>query len=287
MIATLVSLTVAAGHIWIAPIPALLAWGDVQVLLFPDSADGTLIALNQVYRGPRPEHLLQFSAFVDPDSASRWIPAARLFLVRELPATDTNRVAVSPPLVSPEGETVFFARRRGDSGWTADRYIGVRKRPERRVQYINISPRSAEDFLDSLAAVVLRTPVFDDPPRHWRNAVSEPGDSTDCIMPLPDSPVPRYPVDERNRNMEGTAWASFTITERGTVQTNTVHVLFATRESFARAVRDAAPRFRFEPARRNGVAVSKRVIVPFVFQLTQSGEDWSGSSRNRPNDRCS
>ena len=106
-------------------------------------------------------------------------------------------------------------------------------------------------------------------------------------MPLSDSPVPRYPDDERGRRIEGSVWASLVITERGTVAANTLQVMFATREAFARAVRDAAPRFRFKPARRNGVLISKRIVVPFVFQLTQPGEAWPSSVRHQPNDRCS
>src|SRR5262245_33930598 len=77
------------------PTPALFAWGDIQVVLFPDTADGTLIVLSQLYRGPWPGHPVAFSAFVDPDSARAWIPSARVFLGLPDPGVDTSHVAVS------------------------------------------------------------------------------------------------------------------------------------------------------------------------------------------------
>ena len=281
----LVSLALARAAT--GPIPATLAWDDIQVVLFPDTADGTLVVLTQIYRGARPEHLVQFSAFFDPDSVSAWIPVARAFLGLELPAADTNRVALSIPLEGSGRETIFLARRKSDSGWTSDRYLGVRSRPGRAAQYINLPRRALDEFLDSLAAVVLRTPVFETPRRSSETAVPGASDSGDCPVPMPTNAPPHYPVDERDRGVEGSVWASFVVTAHGIVEDKTIQVIFATSPNFARAVRNAVPHFRFDPARRGGVAIPKRVVMPFVFQLMRPGEVWPAPSRDRPYERCS
>src|SRR5262245_43762275 len=90
-----------------------------------------------------------------------WIPRARAFLGLPTPGVDTSHVAVSMTLTSIGGsQTILFARRRTDSGWTRDRYMIVRARADEASQTINLSRQVAEEFLDPLAAVVLRTPVL-------------------------------------------------------------------------------------------------------------------------------
>src|SRR5215510_9753963 len=112
-------------------------------------------------RERRPAPSVHFAAFVDPDSAKAWIPRTRAFLGLPTPQVDTSHVAVSMTLTSIGGsQTLLFARRRTDSGWTRDRYLIVRARADEPSQTINLSRQVAEQFLDSLTAVVLRTPLF-------------------------------------------------------------------------------------------------------------------------------
>lgn len=270
------------------PTPALFAWNDIQVVLFPDTADGTLIVLSQWYRGPRPANAVNVSAWVDPDSAKAWIPRARAFLGTPAPGVDTSHVAVSLPLTSTGGERSFvFARRRTDDGWTRDRYLVIRDARAGRVQQsINLSRQAADLFLDSLTAVVLRTPLLPADRQHQPPASLDPADTAACprLLPVPGNSLPRYPADERSRGMDGHVIAAFRVTERGTVDDKTAVIVFASRPAFARAVRQALPHFRFDPARENGAAVSTRVLMPFTFWLTRPNEDWGDLPQ--PRKRC-
>ena len=268
-----------------APKPALFAWADIQVVLFPDTADGTLIVMSQMVRGRPQPNTVSFASFVDPDSAKTWIPVARAFLGLPTPGVDTSHVAVSLPLTGSGGESMAFARRRTDSGWTADRYLIVRPRASAKPQIINLSPQSASEFLDSLTAVVVRTPLPTANPQSQRAALIASPDTGAC--PARDSPTPRYPADERNSNMDGHVVASFVVTERGRVDEKTAVIVFASAPGFARAVRAALRDLRFDPARHSGAAVPQRVVMPFMFTLTRPGdESWSPPKRDRPYEAC-
>jgi len=94
-----------------------------------------------------------------------------------------------------------------------------------------------------------------------------------------------YPIGERTRGNDGQVIATFVVTEHGSVDEKSVVMVFASRPGFARAVRDALPHFRFDPARENGAAVSTRVLMPFMFWLTRSNEDRPDPPR--PDKRCS
>lgn len=255
------------------------------MILYPDTADGTLVGMTQAYRGERGEPSIQFAAFFDPDSAEVWIARARAFLEITLPATDTNRVVLSRSLIGPRGAEMYFARRRSDSGWTSARYLGLRQRAERPVMYINLPPQIAATFLDSLTAVVLRTPLLQIANRSRLMTTADPTDTADCPLLLPPSRGPQYPSSERGRGIEGGAWASFVVTDRGEVDKTTLEIIASTSAGFARSVREAVPRFRFDPARRDGVAFPQRVVMPFTFQLTGPWDPPIGQSK-KPPARC-
>ena len=77
---------------------------------------------------------------------------------------------------------------------------------------------------------------------------------------------PRYPESARRRGIEGTVLLRMRITEQGRVEDVRVERSAGHAELDQSAI-DAVRRWRFEPARRNGVPVAEPVQLPVVFKL--------------------
>jgi TonB family protein len=85
--------------------------------------------------------------------------------------------------------------------------------------------------------------------------------------PVPVHTVaPKYPVEQLRAGVCGVVTLSFVIDTNGKVRN--AKVLDATDESFARPALEAIVWWRFEPARRDGVAIAVPVAIPMVFSLS-------------------
>jgi protein TonB len=85
--------------------------------------------------------------------------------------------------------------------------------------------------------------------------------------PCADNPPPDYPPSERARGHEGTVLITVNVDARGDV------VDVALRQGsphpgLNRAALRAVRSWKFDPARRDGIAVEGRIDVPVVFRLT-------------------
>ncbi len=83
--------------------------------------------------------------------------------------------------------------------------------------------------------------------------------------PLPRNREPAYPTRERRRGIGGTVELELRVANDGRVERATVARSSGCR-ALDRAALSAARRWRYEPARRGGVAVSYLLRVPIVFE---------------------
>ena len=77
---------------------------------------------------------------------------------------------------------------------------------------------------------------------------------------------PRYPIEQWESGVEGTATMHFVVDTAGGVDPSAV-VVTATDIVFARAVLDAIPRYAFTPARVGSCRISSLFELPFDFRL--------------------
>ncbi len=83
----------------------------------------------------------------------------------------------------------------------------------------------------------------------------------------PTSAAPAYPPEMQARQIEGYVAVRFVVDTTGKVDLSTVQVVLASRQEFARAVREALPGMRFRPARMGDTPVRQLAEQMFRFQL--------------------
>lgn len=80
------------------------------------------------------------------------------------------------------------------------------------------------------------------------------------------NPLPNYPRSARRRRLEGTVLLFVCVDREGAPTRVSVRTSSGF-DSLDRAALEAVNRWRFEPARRNGVATAGEVLVPVEFRL--------------------
>lgn len=79
-----------------------------------------------------------------------------------------------------------------------------------------------------------------------------------------------YPAQAKQERLEGKVSLRLTLDAQGTV--TAAEVLEPAGHGFDEAAREAALRFRFEPAKRNGTPVPARIVYPYAFRLPPAPE---------------
>ena len=90
-----------------------------------------------------------------------------------------------------------------------------------------------------------------------------------AVTPAANASAPRYPDLMRTAGVEGEVLAQFIVGPDGVADVGSFKVLKSTHELFTKAVREALPRMRFNPARVGGRAVRQLVQQPFTFSITK------------------
>lgn len=106
----------------------------------------------------------------------------------------------------------------------------------------------------------------------WDDAVAKlnPVAGALDVEPVPIfRPQPAFPYDMRRKGVTGTATVEFIIGRRG--QVAAARAVEADAPEFAQAAVNAVRRWRFEPAEKDGVAVSTRMRTTLSFGLTPEG----------------
>ncbi|HEU4719772.1 MAG TPA: TonB family protein [Gemmatimonadaceae bacterium] len=80
---------------------------------------------------------------------------------------------------------------------------------------------------------------------------SAPNDDAKLIAPvlIGPAPIPHFPDELRAQRLEGEVVVQFRVNEQGRVDASSMRVMQSGHELFTAAVRNALPKFRFEPAR--------------------------------------
>jgi len=89
------------------------------------------------------------------------------------------------------------------------------------------------------------------------------------VQTLPQGPVPRYPADLRQQNIEGGVVAQFVVDSTGRVVRGSFRVVYSTNMLFTDAVRAVIYDMRFRPAEIRGRKVNQLVQQPFTFGLAR------------------
>ncbi len=83
----------------------------------------------------------------------------------------------------------------------------------------------------------------------------------------PASDGPRYPIELRDKGVQGEVLVEFAVDTAGRADTTTFTVVETTHPLFTNAVRDALPLMRFTPAVAHGHHVRQLVRLPMKFRL--------------------
>lgn len=86
----------------------------------------------------------------------------------------------------------------------------------------------------------------------------------------PDSEGPVYPPTLMAKGIEGSILATFVVDTNGRPDVDTFLALESTHNLFSIAVRDALPRMKFRPAKRNNVPVRQQVELRFSFRVVKA-----------------
>lgn len=89
-----------------------------------------------------------------------------------------------------------------------------------------------------------------------------------AAAPYADNPKPTYPAYARRRGIEGRVVLHVEVTAEGGVAVVAV-VESSGHDTLDAAAATAVRHWRFQPARRDGVAVPSHLRVPIVFRLTE------------------
>jgi TonB family protein len=94
-----------------------------------------------------------------------------------------------------------------------------------------------------------------------------PSTAPDQLLPprLLEAAAATYPEQALSRGLEATVLLGLSIDEQG--QVTAADVLEPAGHGFDEAAREAALRFRFEPARRAGAPIAAKIRYPFAFEL--------------------
>ena len=108
----------------------------------------------------------------------------------------------------------------------------------------------------------------------------------DIVPPKLTRPVePEYPSDLRDAGVEGQVYVHFEVDRYGIPQNPEIR--YATHREFGEAVKVVLPRWRFSPARRDGLPIEQRVRMPIVFVVKANDplSKWAGRNVFKKIDR--
>lgn len=89
------------------------------------------------------------------------------------------------------------------------------------------------------------------------------------VTPLRRSTAPRYPDLLRQAGVSGEVLAQFVVDENGLMVPGSFKVLKSSHDLFTKAVKNALPQMRFNPALVGGKAVKQVVQQPFAFAISK------------------
>lgn len=201
---------------------------------------------------PAPETMLESAALADADA-----PPQELAPVAEAtPELPPEPIAAAPTLVE-EAETAPIET----APAPATPGAGRRSEPSSASAFVAI----AASFTAGALAGPIGTPPAGKPAPS--TGKPDPGEGAAAFAPrLLDAPKPEYPDACRRRRIEGTVLCRMHVKADGRVERVDV-VESSTDERLDRAAVRALERWRFDPPRRAGVAISSKVLHRVSFRL--------------------
>ncbi|WP_241759354.1 TonB-dependent siderophore myxochelin receptor MxcH [Pyxidicoccus parkwayensis] len=121
-------------------------------------------------------------------------------------------------------------------------------------------PRLARTVV--LSGLLVASPVLAGMPQDGAPVVAAPTLEAPKLVEFVEA---TYPAQAEHERLEATVVLRLTLDERGAV--TATEVMQSAGHGFDEAARDAVLRFRFEPAKRNGVPVPSRIAYSYEFRL--------------------
>ena len=179
--------------------------------------------------------------------------------------TDLPLGQVAVELIATTSEAVL------DTAVTTDRGLFTLVAPRAGTYRVRFSSADAGTHVsDSLVVADGEYLAREFPIDRWRREFSE-FEVDKGVVPARGSAFPRFPDDLRAQRIGGCVIASFVVDTTGRADRGTLRILKYSDREFVRAVWDALPQMRFEPAEINHRKVAQRVVQPFTFTIV--GDD--------------
>ena len=245
--------------------PLRVQWDVGNLLVTPDSIRGVSLwfATNQRVRLDGQPVQQQFDDRFEPDALIEWLIYSRQLLDLKAPLpNDTSAAVTSGYLRGLDGGIIVVARlRKGNKLAGKTRVLLAQKDSTPVVFELD---RSQVDKLLDVAEVAAQRSAY------RKNAdvpafESQPGDIP--VQPIPSKRFPRYPVALQQRAVEGEVWTRYCVGVDGRVDMSTFWAPLSDDEEFEKSVKEFLAGARYEPARRNGIAIGQMVAQRFIFGL--------------------
>ena len=229
---------------------------DIVVALIADSVYGTTL-----WVGSTDDPFHGFVALFDPQSVRQWIP-----LARELMNDAEASLTASTPSLPASGGGDFFVVRSLVHNEETTWFLVYRMSPDATMPPIQIALTDLQAVVRSWEALNAALP----------NALVSSSQElpvslatlSQADFPMRESgPLLRYPSHLRRQGIEGEVWLQFVIDAEGTVDRESILVVYATHPDFADpAVRNIG-RTRFSPGFVNGESVSVLMTQEVHFTI--------------------
>jgi hypothetical protein len=245
--------------------PLRVQWDVGNLLVTPDSIHGVSLwfATNQRVRLDGQAVQRQFDDRFVPDALIEWLIYTRQLLDLKAPLpNDTSTAVTSGYLRGLDGGIIVVARLRKGKKLSGKTRVLMAEKDSTPVLF-EMDRSSVDTLLDVSEAAAQRSGYR--PTAGVPASESQPGDIP--VQPIPSRRSPRYPVSLQQRAIEGEVWTRYCVGVDGRVDMSTFWAPLSDDEEFEKSAREYLAGARYEPARRNGVAIGQMVAQRFIFGL--------------------
>ena len=253
-----------AQSVTVRPYVTRLDWRTANFVAFADRANGAHLWASTT-RAVGPELQRGFVGRYEPGAVELWGERVRQVLRAEKPdAGDTSSV-LQAVLLATDGSITAIARRRLGSRWERETFIYLADAQRTAPIVVRGTRDNARDFANALQLAAGLSQVNVD--SSAREAFVNPIDTANCVLLLPGASAPVYPPALRDRGKRGEVWLSFVVDTSGTVDMNSVDVVWSDDPLFTESVKAALTKYRFRPALVGGRPAVARAYQRFNFTL--------------------
>ena len=260
----------AQSHFWVDSTVTRLAWGNMNVLVIPDTSAGLRlwVETSKLYHRGDPHRFI--GRFAPGEALDRWLAQAEVLIESERPSDSTVTRIRTAGLMGLDSSTLVLSRDRKGRDWESRIRFTLNPGPDSRDHpwEIGLEKPEAKELVLALfhGAGISRfraRPAWVDTARV---ETSEVYDESASNPPSLQSGSIAYPPELGGR--EGEVWASYMVDETGRADPASLRVYLSDDPAFTREVRNGLALMKFHPAIIGGQPI--RVLVSQQFTFTRS-----------------